>query len=59
MNANQLIDFLGGTSVVARLCDITTGAVSQWRTNGIPKGWFRFLANEAEKKKRREAKKAA
>ncbi|GAB3109918.1 hypothetical protein GCM10027288_23420 [Bordetella tumbae] len=39
----DLIDALGGTSEVARLCDLTTGAVSQWRTNGIPRAWKKFL----------------
>lgn len=39
----DLIDAFGGTSEVARLCDLTTGAVSQWRTNGIPKPWMKFL----------------
>ncbi|CAM4336759.1 hypothetical protein GCM10027287_30820 [Bordetella muralis] len=39
----DLIDALGGTSEVARLCDLTTGAVSQWRNNGIPRAWKKFL----------------
>jgi hypothetical protein len=40
MDSSKIIDSLGGTSKVADLCDITTGAVSQWRTNGIPKPWL-------------------
>ena len=39
----QVIDRLGGTSAVARICELSDGAISQWRTNGIPKGWRRFL----------------
>ena len=44
-NADQIIDGLGGTSVVARLCGLTTGAVSQWRTSptGIPRPWVKFF----------------
>ena len=42
-NDSDLIDALGGTSEVARLCDLTTGAVSQWRTNGIPRAWKKFF----------------
>jgi hypothetical protein len=34
--ANLVIDAMGGTSVVADIFSITTGAVSQWRTDGIP-----------------------
>jgi hypothetical protein len=37
MNANKIIDALGGTSAVAKLFEVTTGAVSQWRKKGIPK----------------------
>lgn len=34
--ANRIIDAMGGTSKVAELFGITTGAVSQWREDGIP-----------------------
>lgn len=40
---SKLIDGLGGTSKVARLCEVTTGAVSQWRYSGIPKARLMFL----------------
>ncbi|KNE28191.1 Cro/CI family transcriptional regulator [Achromobacter spanius] len=40
---SKLIDAFGGTSKVAAMCGLTTGAVSQWRTNGIPKAWREFL----------------
>ncbi|WP_460290990.1 hypothetical protein [Bacillus cereus] len=45
MDANKIIDALGGTSVVAEMCNLTTGAVSQWRTseNGIPKSWVKYF----------------
>ena len=43
MDANTIIDKLGGTSAVARLCDVTTGAVSQWREDGIPRARLMFL----------------
>ena len=33
---NYIIDQLGGTLAVANLFGITTGGVSQWRTDGIP-----------------------
>lgn len=59
MDANQTIDFLGGTSAVAELCELTTGAVSQWRTNGIPKPWRKFLSSEVAKKARRETRREA
>ena len=34
--ANRVIDGLGGTVAVAAMCEITTGAVSQWRDSGLP-----------------------
>ena len=45
MDTNKIIDSLGGTSAVAEMCNISTGAVSQWRTseNGIPKPWLMFF----------------
>lgn len=43
MDANRIIDALGGTSAVADKCEVTTGAVAQWRTNGIPKARLMFL----------------
>ena len=35
-NSSKIIDELGGTVATARLCNVTKGAVSQWRINGIP-----------------------
>lgn len=33
---SKLIDELGGTTCVARLCDVRPQAVSKWRRDGIP-----------------------
>ena len=43
MNDSQIIDRLGGTTAVATLCDVTTGAVSQWRHDGIPRERLMYL----------------
>lgn len=42
---DQIIDALGGTVKVSEICEISTGAVSQWRTakGGIPKPWIKFF----------------
>ena len=41
--ADLIIDGLGGTNVVADLCDIRASAVSQWRHDGVPKARVSFL----------------
>lgn len=48
MNAQTLaitiIERLGGTVATAELCEVTPGAVSQWKKEGgIPKGQLKFL----------------
>jgi hypothetical protein len=43
MDANEIIDAIGGTGEVAKLCNVTTGAVSQWRTQGIPEARLMYL----------------
>ena len=43
MNANIIIDSLGGTAEVARLCRVKPPAVSQWREKGIPEYRIQFL----------------
>lgn len=43
MNANLIIEKLGGTNQVARLCEVSKSAVSQWRVNGIPKSRLMYL----------------
>lgn len=37
------VQALGGPAAVARLCEITSQAVSQWRTKGMPKAQRRYL----------------
>lgn len=41
--AEQVIALLGGTVKTAELCEVTKGAVSQWRDNGIPKAQLRSI----------------
>jgi hypothetical protein len=43
MNPSQIIDALGGTAKVARLCEVEPAAVSQWRNDGIPNARLMFL----------------
>lgn len=43
MNADKLIDELGGTNGVAELCQVKPQAVSQWRKRGIPPARLMFL----------------
>ena len=40
---NSIIDMIGGTTEVARLCEVEPQAVSQWRKTGIPKARLMFL----------------
>lgn len=40
---SRLIDSLGGTGAVSRMFNITSGAVSQWRTGGIPESRLMYL----------------
>ena len=42
-NTDEIIEALGGTGAVAEIAGITPGAVSQWRTNGIPRGWMKYF----------------
>lgn len=44
MDAKNIIRELGGCVVVARLCDVTPQAVSQWASTGIPKARRQYLA---------------
>lgn len=44
MNANEIIELLGGTSKVAEICEVTSGAVSQWKSaNKIPNARLLYL----------------
>ena len=42
-NKNEIIDALGGSAAVARLCEVAPAAVSQWKTNGIPRARMMYL----------------
>ena len=43
MDANKIIDGLGGTTEVARMCEVEPPSVSQWRADGIPKARLMYL----------------
>lgn len=43
MDSNKIIDALGGTNEVARLCEIKPPSVSEWRRDGIPHARLMFL----------------
>lgn len=49
--ASEIIDELGGTVAVAKICDIEPSAVSQWRTSkkGIPKPWLKYFETKYRK----------
>ena len=49
MDTNEIIQTLGGTTKVAKLCGVTLAAVSQWRNNGIPQDKLIFLAASLER----------
>lgn len=40
---SQIIDALGGTATVARLCRVKAPSVSDWRKNGIPDARQQYL----------------
>ena len=41
---SEIIDALGGTAAVARLCDVQPPSVSDWRKTGIPKARRMYLS---------------
>lgn len=41
--SSEVIDAIGGTGTVSRLCDISSSAVTQWRINGMPKSRVLYL----------------
>jgi len=43
LSDSEIIDALGGTAVVARLCRIKQPSVSGWRVMGIPAARRQFL----------------
>lgn len=40
---SEIIDALGGTAAVARLCQVKPPSVSDWRKEGIPQARRMFL----------------
>ena len=42
-NTNKIIDDLGGTNEVARICNVKPPSVSQWRAEGIPPARLMYL----------------
>lgn len=43
MNHAEIIEKLGGTAEVARICEVQMPSVSEWKTNGIPKARLMYL----------------
>lgn len=43
MDSNTIIDALGGTAEVARLCNVKSPSVSEWRRTGIPEARVLYL----------------
>jgi hypothetical protein len=41
--ANHIIDSLGGTNEVARICNVKPPSVSGWREDGIPDARLMYL----------------
>jgi len=49
LTEHALLQLLGGTNKVAKMCDVEPAAVSQWRKNNIPREHLMFLAARIEK----------
>lgn len=47
--ASEMIDILGGTAAVSRICGIRDPSVSSWRKLGMPKSRFMFLSERYKK----------
>lgn len=43
MHPSEIIDALGGTFCVAKLCEVKPPSVSGWRKHGIPRARLMFL----------------
>jgi len=43
MDDSEIIDKLGGTAEVARICEVKPPSVSEWRRNGIPSARLQYL----------------
>lgn len=44
MDDSKIIDLLGGTAALAKLCKVKQPSVSGWRRKGIPPARRQFLA---------------
>lgn len=42
-SAEEVIEAFDGPTKTAELCEVSKSAVSQWKTNGIPKAQLKFL----------------
>jgi DNA-binding transcriptional regulator YdaS (Cro superfamily) len=49
LTENAMLDLLGGTAKVAKMCKCDNATVSSWRKRGIPHGQLLFLAARIEK----------
>ena len=48
LSDSSIIDLLGGTSKVAKMCRVDPAAVSNWRIRGIPADKFMLLGARIE-----------
>ena len=48
MENNEIINLLGGTSKVSRMCGVSPSAICQWRKKGIPQDRLIFVAATLE-----------
>lgn len=48
LTEHALLQLLGGTNKVAKMCDVEPAAVSQWKKNGMPREHLMFLAARIE-----------
>jgi hypothetical protein len=59
MTSAEIIDRLGGTAAVARLCECAPQAVSQWKKDGIPNArllYLKAIRPDAFEERRSEAR---
>lgn len=50
LSDDQIIALLGGVTQVAKMCEVSLPAVSQWKSSGIPQDKLMFLAATLEDK---------
>lgn len=49
LTENAMLNLLGGTAKVAKMCKCDNATISSWRKRGIPHGQLLFLAARIEK----------